>query len=682
MRRFGAFVLAGVAWFGAACGRGVSENPYSGRGEGGGTNNSGGTGGTSGKVTGGATSATGGAGVTGGSASGGESGMGGGKAADGEACEAHDECVSNHCVDRVCCNDACDGLCERCDATGTCVATEEDTACDAPYACFGRDRCRLPNGETCGKAADCNSRRCEPTDNGRVCCETSCEPVVCQSDRCATRTAPAPGTCSGSGACATCEVEYIRKGVPCGVGRRCDGSGACELDGRGRIAAGEHHTCLIDDDANVICWGDNRFGQLGAVFGRQRVGLDEPMSLVPDRTIDFYDDVVQITAGAQHTCALFATGAVRCWGTMYDSPFGLVNGIWGTVDFKFVPDTAGLPPGAVGHLAAYGFINPLTTGDVILAEPAEQISAAPEGATICATLRSGQVSCWGYNSFGGLGIGNTSQPDLLQLAVLERVDLGERVVEVRSALAHTCALTENGRVWCWGDGLYGRLGSGSNGPRHSPGDPVDIGEPAVGLAVGFDHNCVLLERGAVRCWGNNHQGQLGYGHNLAIGDDETPADAALIGGPAGREHLGGDVALDADIVQIVTLPASSVRGSNGIWDSSPTCALSNAHYVKCWGRNDTGQLGYGHVLGGATEHTPVELVDLRESDRFVHVGGDVLALAEGGRCALRVSNVEDEIGSLYCWGPNDFGQVGVNGNSFPSLTQRPIDMGPIHWWEP
>jgi alpha-tubulin suppressor-like RCC1 family protein len=341
-----------------------------------------------------------------------------------------------------------------------------------------------------------------------------------------------------------------------------------------------------------------------------------------------------------------------------------------------------LPPGAVGALATFGFIAPLRTGNVILPEKAEQISAAPEGATICALLESGKISCWGLNYFGQLGIGNTTQPNLSHLEVLDAVDVGEPAVEVRSAFAHTCALGVSGRVYCWGDGLYGRLGSGHNGPRWSPG-LVEIGEPVVGLAVGFDHNCVLLARGAVRCWGNNHQGQLGYGHTLAIGDDETPVEAASLEGPAGRQFLGGDVALDIDVNQIVTFPASSIRAGNGIWDSSPTCALpKDNRLARCWGRNDSGQLGYGHNLAGAIEHTPIELGDIRSGDRFVDTGGQVFALAEGGRCALRIPDEDEVTGSLYCWGPNDHGLVGApgDGNASPSLTTTPFHIGPVHWW--
>jgi alpha-tubulin suppressor-like RCC1 family protein len=117
-----------------------------------------------------------------------------------------------------------------------------------------------------------------------------------------------------------------------------------------------------------------------------------------------------------------------------------------------------------------------------------------------------------------------------------------------------------------------------------------------------------------------------------------------------------------------------------VWDSSPTCALSVNGHVRCWGRNESGQLGYGHGEPGAQEHTPGELGELRESDRSVDVGGEVLSLADGGRCALRLGsdNVEP-MGSVYCWGPNDHGQIGVPGSVSPSLTLKPRQIGPVHF---
>src|SRR5207244_379546 len=110
--------------------------------------------------------------------------------------------------------------------------------------------------------------------------------------------------------------------------------------------------------------------------------------------------------------------------------------------------------------------------------------------------------------------------------------------------SHTCALLEGGTVRCWGEGLSGSLGYGNVnniGDDESPasaGD-VDVGGTVVQISVGAAHTCALLEGGTVRCWGANLQ--LGYGNMNIVGDDETPASVGDVdvGGPAVQLAAGG-----------------------------------------------------------------------------------------------------------------------------------------------
>jgi alpha-tubulin suppressor-like RCC1 family protein len=360
---------------------------------------------------------------------------------------------------------------------------------------------------------------------------------------------------------------------------------------------------------------------------------------------------------------LFENGAVRCWGAVTGAPGEDPPVVLGTSEVAYTaPNTEGRR-----------FVIPADTGDVILPDPDEdpavQISAASDGRTTCALLSSGNVSCWGDNASGQLGVGDT-RPSDPEIETLRSVVLGERAIEVRSGFDHTCVLTENGRVRCWGKGDAGRLGYGDTEPLFSPktgdGAYVDIGGPAMGLALGHDHTCALLEAGAVRCWGENDLGQLGYGHKGRIGADETPAQAAAgLTEPMTGRPLGGDVDFGpVAMKQIVALAPSR-----------STCALSTDGNVWCWGQNDFGELGYGHDYDGAIQYTPRELAD-EMLGGAVFVGGTTLALAEGGRCALRTD------GELYCWGLNDHGQLGLGypeGGFDVSTRYRPGDTFPVHW---
>lgn len=670
MWRFGSLTVAALACLGVACGRGVSSNPLTlAKGGGPASGSSGSNGAVAGTATSGGTAGTGGT-VD--------------RRPNGDHCAKDDDCVSGHCTDDVCCNEACGDVCESCSGEGICALDEEDRSCD--YECTDRGVCRqLDNGEMCDENADCASTRCEPARGGEMlCCDRSCHglckacgsngtcndhpatddncgPVICEADtRCVTYALPTLNACSEHGRCAACEPSFTPARVPCGVGSQCDGHGACLVTGLGRFAAGERHTCAIASNGNVVCWGDNSAGQLGAVFGRPKVGFDEVPANVPGLAIDFGHEVWQITAGARHTCVLFDYGGVRCWGAVTGAPAEDPRIVLGTRSVAYTED--------------FRYVVPADTGDVILPDPdddpAVQISAASDGYTTCALLSSGKVSCWGDNQSGQLGTGD-ADPLSLGPETLRNVALGERAIEVRSGFEHTCVLTESGRVQCWGKAAAGQLGYGSTGQLFSPktGDDayVNIGGLAIGLALGHDHTCALLDGGTVRCWGENDLGQLGYGHTGRVGDDETPAGAVDLTEPLTGRPLGGDVDFGGVAMkQIVTLAPSR-----------STCALSTEGKVWCWGQNDFGALGYGHEFDGATQYTPEELREM-EIGGEVFLSGNALALAEGGRCAVRAND-----GELYCWGLNEHGQLGLGlpeEGYDVSTRYRPGDTLPVHWW--
>jgi alpha-tubulin suppressor-like RCC1 family protein len=92
---------------------------------------------------------------------------------------------------------------------------------------------------------------------------------------------------------------------------------------------------------------------------------------------------------------------------------------------------------------------------------------------------------------------------------------------------HSCALLESGEVYCWGANTFGELGYGNTsavGEDESPSEagPVAIGAAAIQIDAGFFHTCAVLNTNEVRCWGNNDGGQLGLGNTSKLGDDELP----------------------------------------------------------------------------------------------------------------------------------------------------------------
>lgn len=250
---------------------------------------------------------------------------------------------------------------------------------------------------------------------------------------------------------------------------------------------------------------------------------------------------------------------------------------------------------------------------------------------VCALTRAGTVRCFGVSTHGELGyadletIGDDEDP-----YEVGDVDTGEiSIVSVHSGLRHTCALREDGNVICWGDGQSGRLGYANLqdiGDDETPASAgfVNVGGTVEQLTVGEQHNCALLDTGAVRCWGLNFQGAvLGYGDIGNIGDTEDPAFAGDI-------DFGG---------------ASMIQVEAGFTHS---CALSDAGDVYCWGLNDSGKLGVGSLDSAPT---PIKAA--------VELGGAARRVLAGASTSCAIMSDDD----LICWGEGGFWALGTQSNA-------------------
>lgn len=153
----------------------------------------------------------------------------------------------------------------------------------------------------------------------------------------------------------------------------------------------------------------------------------------------------------------------------------------------------------------------------------------------CAQLSPVVLKCWGNNSFGQLGLGDTNhcgdEPNEMG-ANLEAVDVGVPpgiiIKDIRAGGTHSCVLLSDGTVKCWGKNDFGQLGLGDKNAR---GDELgEMGEslPIVNLGAGViatevhaghSHTCALLSSGRVKCWGRSVYGQLGQSDTITRGDE-------------------------------------------------------------------------------------------------------------------------------------------------------------------
>jgi hypothetical protein len=149
------------------------------------------------------------------------------------------------------------------------------------------------------------------------------------------------------------------------------------------------------------------------------------------------------------------------------------------------------------------------------------------GIHTCARLDNGAVKCWGYNFFGQLGLGNNGPGEMGDALPAVNLGTGRTAVALASGRHHTCARLDNGAVKCWGNNLEGELGLGDKSNRgDGPGEmgdalpTVDLGtgRTAVALTAGGYHTCAPLDNGELKCWGANFDGQLGLSDRADRGD--------------------------------------------------------------------------------------------------------------------------------------------------------------------
>jgi len=237
------------------------------------------------------------------------------------------------------------------------------------------------------------------------------------------------------------------------------------------ISTGCSHTCALLSAGGVQCWGDNSRGQLGDGTTTQR--------LTPTAVSGLSSDVIAVAAGTMHTCALLSSGGAKCWGDNSDGQLG-----------------DGTTSGKLAATAVTG-LN-------------ESIALAAGDRHTCALLASGGVECWGYDGYGQLGLGYF--PGYGGISTPTAVSgLPSGVVALTAGRLHTCALISTGAVTCWGHCSEFLVSGGCYANQQSAVLVEGVGEIAALSAGNFLTCFVLQSGGTVQCMGNNNNGQLGDG---------------------------------------------------------------------------------------------------------------------------------------------------------------------------
>lgn len=436
--------------------------------------------------------------------------------------------------------------------------------------------------------------------------------------------------------------------------------GAGPLTGARALTVGLFHACALMDGGTVACWGSNNAGQAGDGSNN---GPLRPVEVRSPDGSGLLDEVTQVSAGHQHTCAVLASTEVRCWGQNADGELGD-----GTTTNRHRPVVVSNPAGT----------GPLTGA----------VQVAAGGRRTCALLQDGTVTCWGLND-GLVGTGSSEPIATRPRPVLAETGdgvLGD-VAAVTVGWRATCVVLTDGQGRCWG-GADGIVGDGTDTPQPRPRalvDPfartaidgvaqVDAGNElacasgagraqcwglsALGnldtwlsrsavdvrneddtdrlngvatVSAGGSHACAVLDDGRLRCWGANHEGEVGDGTTELR---RLPTPVADVGG-------------SGTLSDVVAVSAGDDR----------TCALVVTGEARCWGANHEGQLGDGTTT---RRTTPVVVLDESGS---APLDGIVDLAADGNLTCAALDS-----GQVRCWGEDHL---------LPTPIPNPEGTGPL-----
>ncbi len=440
------------------------------------------------------------------------------------------------------------------------------------------------------------------------------------------------------------------------------------------ISAGDSHTCGIGTDATLWCWGSGGNGRRG--------DSSTASSNIPDAvtvTGSIPDTWKQVSAGGSHTCGIGANDTAWCWGLgdsgqrgdgtqtqNRTSPIAVSGGgTWKYIAASNNNHTCGIrnddttecwginSNGALGEGTTSYRYSPTTISD---GGTWSRLSGGAE--FTCGIKLDGSLTCWGEPSYGQLGRGSA-------FFTARHVAGGQKWKKVVAGYKHLCAIRSDDTMWCWGPNGYGELGDGTTTPSSNPVQ-VSGGGTWKDVDTAGQHTCGIKSDDTLWCWGSNSSYELG----ITGGNSSTPVQVTNGGTwkkvAAGGAHSCGIKSDDTlwcwglqaqgrlgDNVSTYTATHIPVTVSGGgTWKavslgSSHSCAIRSDDNILCWGDNvNNFQVG---------DDTAID----RAVPTAIYNGGtwNALAIGDAQSCGVRSDD------TLWCWGDNNEGQLGLGDNS-------------------
>ncbi len=441
------------------------------------------------------------------------------------------------------------------------------------------------------------------------------------------------------------------------------------------VSASDYHTCAIKTDGRLFCWGDGQYGQLGTG--------STASSSTPVQEATAATDWVSVATNGDSTCARKSDGRLFCWGWAESAALGNsalapsttpVQESTGATDWRQVSRACAIKDD--GSLYCWGRW-PIGVEDLSRqrSTPTQEQSlrhnwdqVATDSTRTCGITRDGRLFCWGMQ-FPGLLADLHPWSDLASLIPVQEATGASDWAQVDPGGGHTCALKQDGRVFCTGGNERGQLGDGTTTSTFGM-VAVAGGTTWERVSTGGLHTCAIDVERRLFCWGAGDLGQLGSGDTddsaVPVQEDSHADDWATVSagvshtcatktdgrlfcwGAGGRGRLGNDSTDNRDAP--VQEASGAENWANVSAGAEHTCAIRADGRLFCWGSGDGGALGIGAIEDHAT---PVQEMGAAIDWRQVSAGAGVT-------CAIRMDQ------SLYCWGSNSTGQLG-NGSGEDSL---------------
>ncbi|WP_413577125.1 Ig-like domain-containing protein [Bdellovibrio sp. HCB290] len=416
------------------------------------------------------------------------------------------------------------------------------------------------------------------------------------------------------------------------------------------ISVGANTACAIVDNGTVNCWGSNSNNSANITFGwllGNGNNLLTATNLIPTPISD--SSTYSKIANGENTCGVTTNGRVKCWGEVDYLGLGDDSGI-----SRWAPSEADVGQ-KYKTVSMGGFGCGITTSDQlkcwgknvddsgvywsigddsklyrpspVMLDRGQEYSKVSVGRNhACAITTDQTLKCWGMNTSGQIGSGTSGLTwDKVTPYI---VDGSNRYIDVTAGNYHTCAITINNDLKCWGNSGFGQVGVGYTTTAVATPTVISSGTKYISVKAGASHTCALTQGNDMYCWGYNSYAEIGDGTYTM-----RTAPVAVSGG-----------------LKFTSIATSAANGS------AATCGLGTDQKIYCWGSNF-------HSTNGtnANRTAPTEIT---LSAAYSDLAGNGVNM-----CAKRISN-----SSWYCWGTSDNSTQGTGGNGTGSNSATPTQV--------